>query len=167
MLIPSSVSLLFSNRGIIIIQPYKECIILSQQDVKKTVEHILESDVVGVMSTVRNNRPHARYMTFMNRDLTLYTVTNKETDKVEELADNPFTHILLGYEGNGFGDEYVEYEGKTNIHDSKEIKEALWNPHMKNWFSGPDDPKLVVLKITPLQINLMNKTSAETKSLSL
>lgn len=138
-----------------------------QEDIQKTIEQILDSDVVGVMSTIRNKQPYARYMTFMNRDFTLYTVTSNETDKVEELADNPYTHILLGYEGEGFDDEYVEYKGKVNIQDSKELKETLWNPHMKNWFHGPDDPNLVVLKITPIHINLMNKTTAEVKSLSL
>lgn len=65
-----------------------------QEDIQKTIEQILDSDVVGVMSTIRNKQPYARYMTFMNRDFTLYTVTSNETDKVEELADNPYTYIV-------------------------------------------------------------------------
>lgn len=137
------------------------------KDVKKSIEHILENSTIGVMATVRHQKPHARYMTFFRDGLKLYTATNKKTDKVEEIEMVPHTHILLGYEGDGFGDEYVEYEGIVKISHSEELKEQLWNEHMENWFQGPDDPNYIVLEITPIYIQLMNKNGTDPKVLTV
>ena len=43
----------------------------------------------GILSSVENNKPHSRYMTFYNEDLTLYTPTKKDTEKIEEIEKNP------------------------------------------------------------------------------
>ncbi|GKV64525.1 MULTISPECIES: pyridoxamine 5'-phosphate oxidase family protein [unclassified Sporosarcina] len=124
---------------------------------KDTVKKILDESFIGTMATVDNNKPYTRYMTFMNDGLTLYTPTNKKTEKVDELKDNPYTHILLGYDGEGFGDAFVEYLGRVSISSDEGLKEKMWNDQMKNWFEGPDDPNLVILKIEPESIRLMNK----------
>ncbi|MBP1970210.1 general stress protein 26 [Virgibacillus natechei] len=138
---------------------------MSQQEIKATVEEILKSNYVGPMATVKNNKPHSRYMTFFSEGLKLYTLTSKETDKAEETEANPFTHILLGYEGEGFGDEYVEYEGKVSLNNSEELKKELWNDKMKLYFDGPEDPELVLLEINPTAIRVMNKQGEAPKEL--
>ena len=117
---------------------------------------ILEDNMVGTMATIEGNKPHSRYMTFFNDRFILYTVTNKDTHKVEELSKNPYTHILIGYDGKGFGDEFLEIEGRVEISSDDTMKEKVWNKVLKGWFDGPDDPKMVVLKVTPSQMKLMN-----------
>ncbi|WP_404456214.1 pyridoxamine 5'-phosphate oxidase family protein [Oceanobacillus kapialis] len=139
----------------------------SQAEIKKEVEHILDNSHVGTMATVKKNKPHSRYMTFHNDGLKLYTPTNEDTDKTEEIEENPYTHIILGYEGEGFGDSFVEYEGKVTFNDSEEVKKALWNEHMKLYFDGPDDPNLVVLEIEPIAVRLMNKKGEPPRELVL
>ncbi|ARJ37540.1 general stress protein [Sporosarcina ureae] len=134
---------------------------------KDTVQKILNESMVGTMATVDNNKPYSRYMTFMSDGLTLYTPTNRKTEKVDELDDNPYTHILLGYEGEGFGDAYVEYSGRVTISDDESLKEKVWNDHMKAWFTGPEDPNLVILKIEPEAIRLMNKSGQPPEDISL
>ena len=78
---------------------------------KETAQKILDESFIGTMATVQGNKPHSRYMTFFNNDFILYTATSTDTHKVDELQANPHTHILLGYEGKGFGDAYLEIEG--------------------------------------------------------
>ena len=80
---------------------------------KETALKILDSSNVGTMATVYKVKPHSRYMTFFHDDFTLYTATSNETDKVEELEKNPYTHILIGYDGDGVGDTYLEILGKA------------------------------------------------------
>lgn len=140
---------------------------MNQQELKVAIEKIMDNSSVGVMATVRGNKPYSRYMTFFRKGLQLYTATSKETHKVEEIEKVPFTHVLLGYEGEGFGDEYVEYEGEVEINHSKDLKEELWNTYLEKWFDGPDDPNYIVLKITPTQISLMNKTGINPQILTL
>jgi general stress protein 26 len=135
----------------------------------RSIEDILDSDGIGVMSTIRQDKhkPHARYMTFMRKGLKLYTATSKNTHKIADIQSNSNTHILLGYEGGGFGDEYVEYEGQIKLTDSEQLKKDLWNPAMENWFTGINDPNYIVLEISPDSISLMNKKGKEPKILDL
>lgn len=130
---------------------------MEQAEIKNNVEKILAMSHIGTMATVKNNKPHSRYMTFFHRDLNLYTATNKETDKTEEIEDNPYVHIIIGYEGDGFGDEYIEYEGKATFNHFDELKKELWNDDMKIYFDGPEDPNYTLLEIQPLRIQLLNK----------
>ena len=119
------------------------------------------------MATIQQNKPHTRYMTFFSDEFTLYTATSKQTQKVDELEANPHTHILIGYEGEGVGDEFLEIEGTVTISSDEKMKEKIWNKHMKPWFSGPEDPNLVILKVSPDSIRLMNKKGEEPKEIEL
>lgn len=140
---------------------------MTQQEIKSAIENILNNSSVGTMATVQHNKPHSRYMTFSPNGFNLYTATDKHTHKIEELEKNPFTHILLGYEGDGYGDDYVEYEGKVHITDSLELKKKLWNPNMEKWFDNANDPNYIVLEISPEKIALMNKSGVEPRILEL
>jgi len=130
---------------------------------KKSALKILKESYVGTMATIQENKPHTRYMTFFNDEFILYTVTSKQTEKVDELEANPHTHILIGYEGEGFGDDFLEIQGTVTISSDETMKEKVWNKMLKPWFSGPEDPNLVVLKVTPDTIRLMNKKGEEPK----
>lgn len=123
---------------------------------EETAAKILDDHMVGTMATIEGDKPHSRYMTFFNDHFTLYTVTSKDTHKVEELSKNPYTHILIGYHGKGLGDEFLEIEGKVEISSDDSMREKVWNRVLKGWFSGPEDPKMVILKVTPTSIKLMN-----------
>ncbi|RNF40139.1 pyridoxamine 5'-phosphate oxidase family protein [Planococcus salinus] len=140
---------------------------MNQEEARKTAMKILDESHVGVLSTIKDNKPHSRYMTFFNEDFTLYTATSKQTQKVDELQQNPNAHILLGYEGEGFGDAFLEIEGKIAEHDDRSILENLWNDHLKGWFKGPDDPDLLILTIKPTRARLMNKKGESPVSLDL
>lgn len=134
---------------------------------RELAEKVLKDNLVGTMATIEGNKPHSRYMTFFNDNFTLYTVTSKDTHKVEELSKNPYAHILIGYDGKGFGDSYLEIEGKVEISSDESMKEKVWNKMLKFWFDGPEDPKMIVLKIVPSQIKLMNSKGEDPKFIEL
>ncbi|MFF2753170.1 pyridoxamine 5'-phosphate oxidase family protein [Psychrobacillus sp. NPDC058041] len=123
---------------------------------KELALKILNDNMIGTMATIQQNKPHSRYMTFFNEDFIMYTATSKKTHKVEDVKQNPNTHILLGYDGKGLGDSFLEIEGIVEESDEESLKEKVWNKALKGWFTGPDDPDLIILKITPTQIRVMN-----------
>ncbi|MGJ9381946.1 pyridoxamine 5'-phosphate oxidase family protein [Salipaludibacillus sp. CF4.18] len=129
---------------------------MTQQELKNKVLDIFKENKIGTLASVKNNRPHSRYMTFYNEEFTLYTPTHKNTHKAEEIKENPYVHILLGYEGEGLGDKFIEVEGKATISNSDKLKEELWKEDFENWFDGKDDPNYIVLEIKPSMIRLMN-----------
>ncbi|MFD1029937.1 pyridoxamine 5'-phosphate oxidase family protein [Metaplanococcus flavidus] len=134
---------------------------MNQEEAKKAALGILDDSKVGVLATIKENKPHTRYMTFFHDGFTLYTATSRKSQKVDELEANPHAHILLGYEGEGVGDAYLEIEGRMAAHDDAEIINKVWNDHLKGWFTGPDDPNLMILRIHPEHVRLMNKKGQE------
>lgn len=128
---------------------------------KELALKILNDSKIGTMATIQQNKPHSRYMTFFNDEFILYTATSKKTHKVEEVQKNPNTHILIGYEGKGLGDSFLEIEGTVEESDEENLKEKVWNADLKGWFTGPDDPDLTILKITPTQVRVMNTKGEE------
>ncbi|PYZ91893.1 general stress protein [Salipaludibacillus keqinensis] len=129
---------------------------MNQQEIKNKAIEVLDGNKIGTLATVKDNKPHSRYMTFYNDDFTLFTPTNKETHKAEEIEQNPHVHILIGYEGEGYGDKYLEIEGKAKIRDSVDLKQDIWKDKFEKWFDGVDDPEFIVLEIKPTAIRLMN-----------
>lgn len=141
---------------------------MNQEQLKKEIHKVMEQHQVGTLATVKGQKPHTRYMTFSNdEEFTFYTPTNRETHKAEEIDANPNVHILIGYEGEGYGDTYLEVEGQAKIREDKQIKDWIWNDHMKRWFNGKEDPELVVLEILPEAIRLMNADSETPETLEL
>ena len=117
---------------------------------------ILQKHHIGVMATVSNGKPHSRYMTFAHKNSTLYTVTPKESIKVEELQKNPHTHILYGYENEELGQTFLEIEGKVSEAKADDMKERVLsklNPQYKQ-----DAASMVLLKIEPIRMRFMNKS---------
>ena len=74
----------------------------------------------------------------------LYFPTERTSAKVGELlADD---HVFLGYVN---GSEWATVTGRGKIVDDKAKNKELWNPLWKNWFTGPDDPNMVLIAVTP------------------
>lgn len=115
---------------------------------------IIEKNKIGTMSTVSENKPVSRYMTFFNEGFILYTLTDKRTDKVEDLEENPYTFILLGYDTGLLNNKYVEIAGQVSITEDQSLIEHLWSPYMNAIFDGKDDPNITVLKIQPDTVTL-------------
>jgi general stress protein 26 len=140
---------------------------MDEQKLKQEILHVMDNNHTGTLATVKNEKPHSRYMTFSHDDLTLYSPTSKETYKVEEIKENSNAHILLGYNGNGWDDQYIEFQGKVSISDSPDLKEKLWNDELSRYFSSPNDPNYVVLQCEPETIRLMNNDSESAQTLEL
>ncbi|KAB2493293.1 pyridoxamine 5'-phosphate oxidase family protein [Priestia endophytica] len=140
---------------------------MTVKDVKEKIAKVLENNKIGTLATIEGNRPNSRYMTFFNDDLTLYTPTSKETHKTEEIEKNSNVHILLGYDGKGFGDSYVEIEGTAEIYEDQKMKNELWEDEFEHWFDGKDDPNYIILKITPSQIRLMNEKGQKPQTVTV
>lgn len=140
---------------------------MSNQDLKEQVVNIISNHRTGVLSSVENNKPHSRYMTFYHDDLTLYTPTQMDTEKIEEIQKNPAVSVLLGYEVKGQSDAYVEVSGTSTINDSPILKKQFWDESFNQWFDGPEDPNYVFLEIQPETVRLLNIHGEQPQELTL
>ncbi|UOQ49689.1 pyridoxamine 5'-phosphate oxidase family protein [Gracilibacillus caseinilyticus] len=134
---------------------------MSKEKAIKTIKDVLNVSKVGVLSTSYNNLPNSRYMMFYNDEEVLYTKTSKDSFKVDEIESNPHVHILLGYEETK-NHRFVEYTGKAEIVEDQETIDWLWEKQDKSFFKSKDDPELIVLKMTPSEIRLLNDDELDT-----
>lgn len=137
------------------------------EELKEKVTKIISDHRTGILSSVENNKPHSRYMTFYSEDLTLYTPTKLDTEKVEEVEKNPSVSVLLGYEEKGMNDAYVEITGNSTINQSQTLKSKYWDESFKKWFEGPEDPNYVFLEINPESIRVLNMQGEPPQELTL
>ncbi|GAE93274.1 general stress protein 26 [Gracilibacillus boraciitolerans JCM 21714] len=134
---------------------------MNKEQVIDEIKNILDVSMVGVLSTAHNNLPKSRYMTFYHDEEILYTKTNKDSFKVEEIERNPHVYILLGYEETK-NRSYVEFAGKAEIVEDPETIDWLWNKQDKSFFESKEDPNLTVLKIRPTEIKVLNDNNIDT-----
>ncbi|SFK12266.1 General stress protein 26 [Marinilactibacillus piezotolerans] len=119
------------------------------------------------MATISENKPMARYMSFYSEEFTLYTITDKRTEKVEDLEVNPNVFVLLGYEEGIIDKDYVEVEGQVSMVKNQEIIDKSWNDYMDKQYSSKEDPNILVLEIKPTRINVKNKKGNEVEEVRL
>ncbi|MBQ4868581.1 pyridoxamine 5'-phosphate oxidase family protein [Priestia megaterium] len=138
---------------------------MSNNDVKNQILSVLDDYTIGTLATIQDGKPYSRFMMFFYEDLVLYTATNKDTHKVEELEKNPYVHILLGYDGRGWSDPYVEVEAKVNVETNEELKKKFWNEKLKEWIKSPDDPNYLLLQLTPERMRYFDKAGSKPKEI--
>ena len=122
---------------------------------QEEILNILDTEKIGSLVTVHDNKPYARYMTFTNRGFTLYTTTEDDSAKVKDLEKNPYTHILFGYTHSEEDAPYLEIEGKVTDFKDDELKLKITNFFRHIFMKDSSD--WVTLQIEPIRIRLMNK----------
>ncbi|HDR7715882.1 pyridoxamine 5'-phosphate oxidase family protein [Bacillus albus] len=116
---------------------------------KEKIETIICGQRTGVLSTVRENKPHSAFMMFFHEDFVLYVATDRKSKKITDIENNPNVHVLLGREGKKLDEDYIELEGLASIEEDSTLKNKLWNNSLKRWLLGPEDPNYVLIKINP------------------
>ncbi|MFO1444812.1 pyridoxamine 5'-phosphate oxidase family protein [Bacillus sp. Bva_UNVM-123] len=140
---------------------------MSENELKKQVDEILSKHKTGVLSSVENNKPHSRYMTFYHNDFTLFTPTKADTEKISEIENNPNVSVLIGYEEKGLNDAYVQITGTSTINHSQQLRDKYWDESFNKWFEGPEDPNFVFLQIDPETIRILNNDGEPSQELQM
>ncbi|ALM58199.1 pyridoxamine 5'-phosphate oxidase family protein [Staphylococcus equorum] len=130
------------------------------------INEILNTSRVGVLSTAYNNVPNSRYMIFYNDSNTLYTKTNVNSIKIDEIESNPRAHILIGYDDTN-NRSFLEIDATLSIAQDQETIDWLWQNQDKSFFDNKTDPELCVVKAQPQSIKIMNdKTLDEPQTIN-
>ncbi len=101
-----------------------------------------------MLSTISAGRIVTRPMATqeMGKDGTLWFLTGEESHKVVELEKDP--RVGLAYSDEG-AESYVSVSGTARVTNDRALIRKFWNPFLKAWFDGPDDPNIRVIEVTP------------------
>lgn len=125
------------------------------ETLKEKILSIINNNNIGTMATLNGRQPYVRYMTFTNEDFVLYATTTEDSQKVMDLNENPYTHILLGYMKEDMGAPYVEITAKLSEIKEDTLKLKVTN-FFKDIFTSDDQGDMITIQLNPITIKLMN-----------
>lgn len=92
--------------------------------------------------------PRARPMAMRLRahDRALWFVTGHEAPKVHEIEHDPRVAAVCYRDRDR---AWVNVTGRASLIRDVARATELWSPAMKAWFTGPDDPSLLLIRVEP------------------
>lgn len=119
----------------------------SEADQRAALHKIITVAHTAFLVTNSEKGPHGRPMATakVEADMaTFYFPTERDSAKLKELAKDD--RVFLGYVS---GSDWASVSGRGRVVDDKAKNRELWTDLWKNWFDGPDDPKMVLIAVTP------------------
>ncbi|MBO9131447.1 pyridoxamine 5'-phosphate oxidase family protein [Bacillus sp. 165] len=129
-------------------------------ELKEKILKLMNAQRTGVLSTIRNGKPHSHFMMFFHEDMTMYAATDIQSKKIQDIKQNPDVHVLLGQDGINWDQEFLEIQGTAEMTQDPDLKNKFWTNTLKRWLNGPEDPNYVLLKITPTAVYYIDKAGA-------
>ena len=124
---------------------------MTHDDIWKQVknEHIcMYADFDGRMI---RSRPMAPII--MQEENCIWFFTDRHSSKVKDLTDD--SPVTLTFQ-NSASNWYVSMAGAASVVDDRAKIAELWSPLMKEWFDGPQDPKIVLIAVEPAEADYWN-----------
>lgn len=118
------------------------------QDPVETLREKIKDMRMVMLSTLSNGRIVTRPMATQDvgDDGILRFLTGAESNKVDELEDDP--RVGLAYSDHDAA-SYVSVAGTARLTNDRALIKKFWNPLLKAWFDGPDDPNIRVIEVRP------------------
>ncbi|MGC4033506.1 MAG: pyridoxamine 5'-phosphate oxidase family protein [Tepidisphaeraceae bacterium] len=110
-------------------------------------ENHQQAQTAFLVTLSSGSAPHGRPMATAQVDdglETIYFATERNSPKVSEIKTN--NRVFLGYTA---GNDWASITGLAHIINDREKIQELWTDAWKNWFSGPDDPNLTLIAVSP------------------
>lgn len=128
----------------------------------KILAKMNQPTLASFATLTEDGKPWVRYVTpWADENLIIRFATYNGSRKVAQVKKNPEVHITLGVTDPLSAQSYVQIQGKAQIKTDEKSRQAVWFEQLKNYFSGPDDPNLAVVEITPYHIEYMSMGSMQ------
>ena len=112
--------------------------------IKKVGELIKDIKMAMFVTIGDDGRPRSRPMQTQDVEFdgSVWFFTDVNSDKVKEIANNPQVNVAYAS-----GAQFVSLTGTANVvQDAAKVRE-LWNPLLKAWFDGEDDPRIRLVRV--------------------
>jgi general stress protein 26 len=130
----------------------------------KILEKMKEHTLASFATIAEDGKPWARYVVVKADDqLNIWFATFKNSRKTLQVVKNPEVHLTLGISDPQTAVSWLQVQGRAELFEDAETRNAVWYDLLNSIFSGPDDPNFVVCKIKPYRIEyyMMNMPKPE------
>ena len=127
---------------------------------KNKIVDVLKRSVLAAVATIKDGKPWVRYMVVMpGSGLSLWTTTFTQSRKIKEIQNNKNIDLIIGGDEKNFTAPYLNVRATAEIFTDIETKKKYWNDMLKSYYSGPEDPNLAIIVISPQVIEYMSGDS--------
>ena len=131
---------------------------------EKILEKMKEHTLASFATVSEDGKPWTRYVVVKADDqLNIWFATFKNSRKTLQVVKNPEVHLTLGITDPQTAVSWLQIQGRAELFEDAETRNAVWYDLLNSIFSGPDDPNYVVCKIMPYRIEyyMMNMPKPE------
>ncbi|MDJ0818606.1 MAG: pyridoxamine 5'-phosphate oxidase family protein [Desulfobacterales bacterium] len=132
---------------------------------KEKIYDKMKTHTLASFATVtEDGKPWTRYVVASSDEqLNIWFATFRNSRKTQQINNNPEVHLTLGVENPQTAVSWLQVQGRAELLDDAETRNAVWFDHLSSIFNGPDDPNYVVCKVTPYRIEyfMMNMPKPE------
>ena len=147
---------------------------MTERDKKLDELYDLIDEMKVAMMTTR--RPDGRLVSRpmqtqdVDGDMDLWFVTSSETDKLDELENDP--HVNLAYYGTS-DREWVSVSGTARVRRDQDLIERLYDASWRVWLDkqddtrdgSPTDPRIVLIEVDVDSVTYMKSTASGPRKL--
>ncbi len=132
---------------------------------KEKIYDKMKTHTLASFATVtEDGKPWTRYVVASSDEqLNIWFATFRNSRKTQQINYNPEVHLTLGVENPQTAVSWLQVQGRAELLDDAETRNAIWFDNLSSIFKGPDDPNYVVCKVTPYRIEyfMMNMPKPE------
>jgi general stress protein 26 len=129
---------------------------MDNEILKSKIVDVLKRSMLASVATVKDGKPWVRYMVVsQGSGLSLWTTTFAQSRKVQEIKKNKNIDLIIGGDEKNFQAPYLNIKATAEVLTDIETKKKYWNDMLKDYYSGPEDPNLAIIIISPQVIEYM------------
>jgi general stress protein 26 len=133
---------------------------MENEVLKKKIDDVLKRSLLAAVATVKDGKPWVRYMMIMRGSgLSLWTTTFAQSRKIQDIKKNKNIDLIIGGDEKNFKAPYINIQASAEVFTDIKTKKTYWNDMLKAWYSGPEDPNLAIIIISPRVIEYMSGDS--------
>jgi general stress protein 26 len=135
-----------------------------QDGIQKVGELIKDIRTAMLVTLTAGGQPRSRPMATQDSEFdgSLWFFTSAESRKVAEIARNPVVAVTYASSGK---ESYLSLTGRAEVLNDRARIEELWNPWLKAWFEGPDDPSLRLIRVEATEAEYWDTPGGKVASL--
>ncbi len=131
---------------------------------EKILDKMKDYTLASFATVTEDGKPWTRYVVVKaDEELNIWFATFLNSRKTLQIAKNSEVHLTLGVNDPQTAVSWLQVQGRAELLEDAETKNAVWYDMLNSIFSGPDDPNYVVCKVKPYRIEyyMMNMPKPE------
>jgi uncharacterized pyridoxamine 5'-phosphate oxidase family protein len=121
---------------------------------------VVQADRFPYLATIDGDQPRLRPVSPVRTDeFTVYVANLRRYDKTAQIAANPKVELCYLDDRH----DQVRITGRAEVLNDRKLLQEIWdaNPLLRQYLGTPDNPELIIYRITPAQVRFMREWALE------